>query len=121
MMPDNASIEIRVPISPEVDAQLAQLASAHGVTKDAVARHARARYVDERIVLKIEFSFTKEGAWYEWDTFDVISIVGIALAFVGFVAAFFPSWRAYGVLVPLGLACMTFAVYGAQRRDARAS
>jgi hypothetical protein len=55
--------------------------------------------------------------WKNWDIFDCISVCGIVLMIVGFVTAIFPALRAGGALLPIGLGLMTFAAYGARRRD----
>lgn len=137
-MPDDAAIEIRVPIPPDLDDRLGRLASARNETKAAVTRRAKVRYAAERVI-ELEITFSTDDAEpaaadeeetlrleagairsrSEWDAYDLVSLVGVALIFVGFVAAVFPSWRLYGFLVPLGLACMTFAAYGARRRDSQ--
>jgi hypothetical protein len=55
--------------------------------------------------------------WKNWDIFDYFSACGIALIAIGFVTAVFPALRFGGVLLPIGLALMTLATYGARRRD----
>ena len=55
--------------------------------------------------------------WKNWDIFDCISVCGIVLMIIGFVTAIFPAVRVGGGLLPIGLGLMTFAAYGARRRD----
>jgi hypothetical protein len=58
--------------------------------------------------------------WKNWDYFDFLSVFGLLLVGMGFIAAFSSSLFSMGILLPIGLGCMTFAAYGARRRDAHA-
>lgn len=59
--------------------------------------------------------------WRKWDSFDFVTVLGIVLMAIGFIAAFLPELRKAGILVPLGLGVMTLGVFGARRKDAHLS
>jgi hypothetical protein len=59
--------------------------------------------------------------WRKWDSFDFVTVLGIVLIAIGFIAAFLPELRKAGVLVPVGLGVMTLGVLGAHRKDAHLS
>jgi Ribbon-helix-helix protein, copG family len=131
-MPEDISIEAHIPT--ELDEELNRLASARGETKAALVRQALAEFVlsDAGNGATPRNSETKSGSeqsetdwlewdWTQWDAFDFVSVLGIVLVILGFIAAFVHPLRAAGVLVPIGLGCMTLAAYGAHHRDADAS
>lgn len=143
-MPDDTRIEADIPA--ELDEELSRLASARGETKAelvhrAIVEFARRTAAFDEISPNVsqrrksspflrsqldphtqlhQMGLAVEPPSVRWDVFDVLCLVGIAIGMAGFIAALFLALRALGWLVPLGFACMTFAAYGAQRRDARA-
>jgi hypothetical protein len=54
----------------------------------------------------------------QWDIYDFATIGGVTMVLLGFIAAFIPSFYKWSVLVPVGFACMTLAIYCARHRDA---
>jgi hypothetical protein len=56
-----------------------------------------------------------------WDIYDFVSVIGVALLAVGLIFALLPSMRSWGILFPVGATLMAFAAYGARRRDAFAA
>jgi len=50
----------------------------------------------------------------KWDTFDYLTVAGVAL-FLGLGSALFRTTRRGALLLPAGLACMATAAYGARR------
>lgn len=56
----------------------------------------------------------------KWDTFDYLTVAGVALFLGGLGSALFRATRHGALLLPAGLACMATAAYGA-RRDGVAS
>jgi hypothetical protein len=51
----------------------------------------------------------------QWDTFDYLTVAGVALFLGGLGSALFRTTRRGALLLPAGLACVATAAYGARR------